>query len=385
MATTAPLKCPLKGHLTGLAHYQSIENAFKAGFMAAVERAAAGVSLTEDMLTEILERENLWLHDPRSENGLKEVTLTRTGSRGRPRSSGSGGNGDPASKSRGGNNKDYANKAFDPECCARRHWNGGICSDDGTQAGAQCTNKPDGEGMFCEKCEKRYQKSLNGEVEWHGSFAKSIQDDPGSKKDGSSHPWKTPKVSGEEKKTKRSKKTKDDGAGTGLEKTDSKKKKKTKKIKKNKKDPVEEPKEEEPKVEEDPVEGPKAEPKEEEPKKEPKVEEDPVKGPKVEPKVEEDPVKGPKAEPKEEPKVEEEPKEEPKVEESLGEDNTELIEVDGTQYIHDKESDTIYTKNGEPVGNWVDGAPVWDKDETEDMSDESDESDEEDEDSDSEE
>ena len=45
MATTAPLKCPLKGHLTGLAHYQSIENAFKAGFMAAVESAAAGVAL----------------------------------------------------------------------------------------------------------------------------------------------------------------------------------------------------------------------------------------------------------------------------------------------------------------------------------------------------
>jgi len=237
------------------AHYISIENAFKAGFHAAM---SAEANLTDELLVEILDRENLWLHDPRSENGLKEVTLKRTGSRGRPPSSGSGGNGDPASKSRGGNNAEYANKPYDPGCCARRHWNGGLCSEDGTQAGAQCTNLPIEGGEFCAKCDARHKNYLQGGVDWHGSFSKSIQEDPGKKKDGSNHPWKIPKDE------------QGDASGTGLEKTESKKKtkkhKKAKKPKKTKK-AEEEPKAEDPKVEE----APKAE--EEAKAEEPRVEE----------------------------------------------------------------------------------------------------------------
>ena len=208
------ITCPLTGRMTVQVHYDSMKNAFEAGW-----RAAGG---SPGDLAEILKEENLWLHDPRAENGIKEKPLARTGSRGRPKGSGSGGNGDPASKSRGGNNVAFANKAFNAECCARRHWNGGLVSDDGTQAGAQCINLPDGGGEFCVKCQKRYDASLDGKVDWHGSFAKTIQEDPGTKKDGSSHPWKLPKV-------------KDDGAGTGLKKTSSKKIKKEKKKEKKKK------------------------------------------------------------------------------------------------------------------------------------------------------
>ena len=319
--------------MTTEVHYQSIQNAFEAGW-----RAAGG---DPQELEELLKTENLWLHDPRSENGLKEAPLKRTGSRGRPKASGSGGNGDPASKSRGGNNVEYANKPFDPSCCARRHWNGGLCSDDGSQAGAQCTNKPTEGGEFCAKCDARYQSSLKGEVDWHGSFAKSIQDDPGTKKDGSNHPWKTHKVVEE-----------DDGKGTALEKTSSKKKKakknkKTKKTKKTKKDAADGEVEEEPKPE---VAAVVEEPEE-------VVAEDPQ------------PEVAAVEEPKEVVAKDPQPEvpEEPKGEVALEEDTSEIIEIDGKQYIHDKESDTIYTKNGEPVGNWVDGRPVWDED-TEDMS-----------------
>ena len=338
--------CPLNGRLTKEIHYDSIANAFKAGLKAASDRAEN--PLTDEILAEILEAENLWLHDPRAENGLKEAPLKRTGSRGRPKSSGSGGNGDPASKSRGGNNVEYANKAYDSACCARRHWNGGICSDDGTQAGAQCTNEPSEGGEFCAKCQARYESSLDGKCDWHGSFAKTIQEDPGAKKDGGAHPWKIPKskdeddeLKAEKEKAKKEKKAEEEvedqrdmAEVNRLIEEDSKK---------DNADLVISDGEETEEMDEAPQEQ-QPEPVEQQPEP-----------------VEEQP----------------EPVEQQKPD-NLEEDGSEIIEVEGPdgkvgQFILDKESDTIYTKDSIPIGNWVDGKASWDAEETGDASDESDE------------
>lgn len=332
----AEISCPLNGRMTVQVHYDSIKNAFEAGW-----RAAGG---SQEELAEILKAENLWLHDPRAVNGLKEKPLARTGSKGRPKGSGSGGNGDPASKSRGGNNVEFANKPYNPECCARRHWNGGLVSEDGTQGGAQCINTPEEGGDFCAKCQKRYDASLDGKVDWHGSFSKTIQEDPGTKKDGSSHPWKLPKVT-------------DEGEGTGLKKTSSKKKKQPKKPEKPEKPENEE----------------KKSLKKTSSKKKKKLGE---KKKKTDDPVPEEPQESDSADAAENP-VEKAAQEKPDNQDVV-EDDTDLIEIDGKQYIHDTDSDTIYTKEGEPVANWVNGKPEWFADNTEDLSEDEEESDEED-------
>lgn len=334
----AAISCPLSGRMTVQVHYDSIKNAFEAGW-----RAAGG---SPEELADILKEENLWLHDPRAENGLKEKPLARTGSKGRPKGSGSGGNGDPASKSRGGNNVEFANKPYNPECCARRHWNGGLVSEDGTQGGAQCINSPEEGGDFCAKCQKRYDASLDGKVDWHGSFSKTIQEDPGTKKDGSSHPWKLPKVT-------------DEGEGTGLKKTSSKKKKAAKKPENEEKKSLK-----------------KTSSKKKKKLGKKKTADDPVP---------EEPQESGNADAAENPaedtaqeKPEEETAQEKPDNPDVVEDDTDLIEIDGKQYIHDTDSDTIYTKEGEPVANWVNGKPEWFADNTEDMSEDEEESDEED-------
>ena len=201
--------CPLNGRMTVEIHYQAMQNAFAAGY-----RAAGGIP--DERLTGIMDKEDIWLHDPRAAAGFKAKPLQRTGSRGRPSGSGSGGNGDPASKSKGGYKQELADIPYDPERCCRRHWNGGFISSDGLQAGAQCTNAPESENGFCTKCEARYQSSLQGKVDWHGSFAKPVREDPGTKVNGKlcangyPHWSKLPKPESEDG---------DDAAGTAMKKT----------------------------------------------------------------------------------------------------------------------------------------------------------------------
>lgn len=245
---------------------------------------------------------------------------------------------------------DFANKAFNPECCARRHWNGGLVSEDGTQGGAQCINDPEDGGEFCAKCQKRFDASLDGKVDWHGSFSKTIQDDPGTKKDGSNHPWKLPKekddAEKEEKKAKMAAEKEEKKKAREEEKASKKALKEAEKLAK---------------AEEKSAKATEKKREKEKKKKKPKAE-------KV---AEEEDVQAP-----------EQPKEEV---EEVEEDDTDLIEIDSKQYIHDKETDTIFTKEGEPVANWVDGKPEWFADNTEDMSDEDDGPDESDESDDSDE
>ena len=329
--------CPISGRKTCPidVHHQSMVNAFQAGF-----RAAGGVA---DELAKLLEEDNIWIHDPRYEEGAQKKELKRTTSRGRP--SGSGGSGDPSKGLTEGEMKELPNKPYNPECCAARRWlkfkgRGaavGNISEDGFQAGGQCTNDPESENNFCGRCEKRYQDALGGEKEWHGSFSKSIQDDPG---------WEGKLKGGREVPKKWvGLKTEDSGEGTGLEKTSSKKGEKKPK------------------------------------KKADKLEKTSSK--KGEKKLSKKPAK--KVDQNEEPVAEEQPKKEtPAVEEKKGEvseDQGDYIEVDGVRFIHDEETDTLYNTDGEPVGNLVEGKPVLDIDnETEDISDEEEEEDEEDED-----
>ena len=337
----AAVSCPLSGRMTVQVHFDSMRNAFMAGY-----RAAGG---SPEDLEKILGEENLWLHDPRAENGIKEKPLVRTGSRGRP--SGSGGGGNPCTAAKGGNNVDYANKPYNPECCARRFWNGGLMSEDGTQAGAQCTNENPGgeEGGLCAKCQKVFENSKEGKAEWHGLFSKTIEEDPGSRKDGSSHPW------GGRKKAA----PKDNAEGTGLKKTSSKKKKEGDKPKKKTTKKKKAVKAEKAQDAEDTAASSAEKNKKvraEKLKKKPAEVEEPVAE-----------VEEPVAEV-------EEPVEEDKKEE-VQEDDSDIVELEGpdgkvSQFIHDTESDTLYTKEGEPVGNWVDGKAEWFSEETEDMSDE---------------
>jgi len=332
--------CPISGRKTCPidVHHQSMMNAFRAGF-----RAAGGVA---GELTKLLEEENIWIHDPRYEEGSQKKELKRTASRGRP--SGSGGSGDPSKGLTEDEMKELPNKPYNPECCAARRWlkfkgRGaavGNISKDGFQAGAQCTNDPESDNNFCARCEKRYQDALEGEKEWHGSFSKSIQDDPG---------WEGKSKGGREVPKKWvGLKTEDSGEGTGLEKTSSKKGEKKSK------------------------------------KKGEKLEKTSSK--KGEKKLTKKPAK--KEEPNEEPTVNEQPKKDavavavatekvPAAEENkdeVSEDQGDYIEVDGVRFIHDEETDTLYNTDGEPVGNLVEGKPVLDIDnETEDMSDEEEE------------
>jgi len=203
--------CPISGRKTCPidVHHQSMLNAFQAGY-----RAGGG---DPDELLKMLEEENIWIHDPRYEEGAQKKELKRTSSRGRP--SGSGGSGDPSKGLTEDEMKELPNKPYNPECCAARRWlkfkgRGaavGNISKDGFQAGAQCTNDPESDNNFCARCEKRYQDALEGEKEWHGSFSKSIQDDPG---------WEGKSKGGREVPKKWvGLKTEDSGEGTGLEKT----------------------------------------------------------------------------------------------------------------------------------------------------------------------
>ena len=338
--------CPISGRKTCPidVHHQSMLNAFQAGY-----RAGGG---DPDELLKMLEEVNIWVHDPRYEEGLQEKELKRTTSRGRP--SGSGGSGDPSKGLTEEEMKELPNKPYNPECCAARRWlkfkgRGaavGNISEDGFQAGGQCTNDPESDNNFCARCEKRYQDALEGEKEWHGSFSKSIQDDPG---------WEGKSKGGREVPKKWvGLKTEDSGEGTGLEKTSSKKGEKTSSKKGEKKSK----------------------------KKGEKLEKTSSK--KGEKKLTKKPAK--KEEPNEEPTVNEKPKKDavavatekvPATEENEGEvseDKGDYIEVDGVRFIHDEETDTLYNTDGEPVGNLVEGKPVLDiNNETEDMSDEEDE------------
>jgi hypothetical protein len=321
-----------------------MENAFRAGYL-----AGGG---DPEKLAELLGEENIWIHDPRYEEGVQKE-LKRTTSRGRP--SGSGGSGDPSKGLTEEEMKELPNKPYNPECCAARRWlkfkgRGAAVhniSEDGCQAGGQCTNEPesDSENNFCERCEKRFQDALAGEKEWHGSFAKSIQDDPG---------WEGKSKGGRDVPKKwAGLKTEDSGEGTGLKKTSSKKaEKKTEKKKEKKAEKMEK------------TTSKKAAKKLS--KKPTKKEEN------------EEPVVEPKA--KEEAPAVEEKKDE------VVEDQGDYIEIDGVRFIHDEETDTLYNTEGEPVGNLVDGKPVLDIDnQTEDMSDEEDEEEEVSDDSDDEE
>ena len=339
------MACPITGRKTCPidVHQESMLNAFRAGF-----RAAGG---DPEKLAELLETENIWIHDPRYEEGMEKKELKKTTSRGRP--SGSGGSGDPSKGLTEEEMKELPNKPYNPKCCAARRWlkfkgRGAAVhniSEDGCQAGGQCTNDPESDNNFCARCEKRYQDALAGEKEWHGSFAKSIQDDPG---------WEGKSKGGRDVPKKwAGLKTEDSGEGTGLKKTSSKKAEKKAEKKK------------------------KVEKKTEKPKKLEKTTS--KKGAK---KLSKKPAK--KDDAPEEPVVEPEPKEEvPAVEEKkekkdeVAEDQGDYIEIDGVRFIHDEETDTLYNTDGEPVGNLVDGKPVLDIDnQTEDMSDEEDEEDE---------
>lgn len=332
--------CPISGRKTCPidVHHQSMLNAFQAGY-----RAGGG---DPDELLKMLEEENIWIHDPRYEEGLQKKELKKTTSRGRP--SGSGGSGDPSKGLTEEEMKELPNKPYNPECCAARRWlkfkgRGAAVhniSEDGCQAGGQCTNDPESDNNFCARCEKRYQDALEGEKEWHGSFSKSILDDPG---------WEGKSKGGREVPKKWvGLKTEDSGEGTGLEKTSSKKGEKKSK------------------------------------KKGEKLEKTSSK--KGAKKLTKKPAK--KEESNEEPAVNEQPKKNavavavatenvPAAEENKGEvseDQGDYIEVDGVRFIHDEETDTLYNTDGEPVGNLVEGKPVLDiNNETEDMSDEEDE------------
>ena len=361
--------CPITGRKTCPidVHQESMVNAFQAGF-----RAAGG---DPDKLAELLETENIWIHDPRYEEGMEKKELKKTTSRGRP--SGSGGSGDPSKGLTEEEMKELPNKPYNPLCCAARRWlkfkgRGAAVhniSEDGCQAGAQCTNEPESENNFCARCEKRYQDALVGEKEWHGSFAKSIQDDPG---------WEGKSKGGRDVPKKwAGLKTEDSGEGTGLEKTSSKKAEKKSEKKVAKKKTV---KKTEKKTEKKTVKLEKTSSK----KAEKKLSKKPAKKEENEEPVVEQPPKEVQAEEKkdEEPVVEQPPKEveaEEKKDE-VSEDQGDYIEVDGVRFIHDEETDTLYNTDGEPVGNLVDGKPVLDIDnQTEDMSGEEDEEDEEDE------
>jgi hypothetical protein len=406
------IKCPLVGRMTIEGHYQSMVNALEAGFRLAQKASGEGEALTEELLKTLLEKEDLWMHDPRPMGGPK-------GGGSRERASGSGSNGDPTTEKRGGFQQELADIPYDSSRCCRRHWNGGLVSSDGLQAGAQCLNSPDGENVFCSKCEDRYQKAQvtdgdgNRGLDWHGSFSKPVREDPGWKKEdgkvtASGYPhWsklsrddedpeeasakealKAEKAAQKaqkaaEKEAKKAQKEVEKAEKEAEKETKKaekeaqkveKKPKKIKKFKKIKKEQVAALSQDSEDEMADMVEA--EELKAEEPKAE-------------EPKAEEPKAEEPKAK-AEEPKAKaEEPKakaEEPKAKaEELEVDPTDIIDLDGTQYIHDKESDTIYTKSGEPVGNWVDGQPVWDNwaDDTEELS--AEESDEESDESDSEE
>lgn len=376
--------CPITGRKTCPidVHQESMENAFRAGFRAAAALAVEkGMLLSpenarcvrddgdppspyekiselwddpicdaEKHMERALEAEDIWKNDPRYEEGVQKE-LKRTTSRGRP--SGSGGSGDPSKGLTEEEMKELPNKPYNPECCAARRWlkfkgRGAAVhniSEDGCQAGGQCTNEPesDSENNFCERCEKRYQDALAGEKEWHGSFAKSIQDDPG---------WEGKSKGGRDVPKKwAGLKTEDSGEGTGLEKTSSKKAEKKTEKKTEKKKKVEKKTE----------------------KKTEKLEKTSSK--KAEKKLSK---KATKKEESEEPVVEPKANEEvPAVEEKkdeVVEDQGDYIEIDGVRFIHDEETDTLYNTEGEPVGNLVDGKPVLDIDnQTEDMSDEEDE------------
>lgn len=369
--------CPITGRKTCPidVHKESMENAFRAGFRAAARLAVeTGMVLSPENarcvrddgdppspyekisdlwddpicdakghMERALEAEDIWKNDPRYEEGVQKKELKRTTSRGRP--SGSGGSGDPSKGLTEEEMKELPNKPYNPECCAARRWlkfkgRGAAVhniSEDGLQAGGQCTNDPSSDNNFCARCEKRYQDALEGEKEWHGSFAKTILDDPGwegKSKGGKDVPKKWVGVA-----------TKDSGEGTGLEKTSSKKGEKKSKKTSSKKG----------------------------------VNLEKTSSKKGEKKLSKKPAK--KVEHNEEPVAEDKPKKEtpaPKREPEVSEDQGDYIEVDGVRFIHDEETDTLYNTDGEPVGNLVDGKPVLDiNDQTEDMSE--DEEDEEDE------
>jgi hypothetical protein len=395
------IKCPLVGRMTVESHYQSMVNALEAGFRLAQKASGEGEALTDDLLAELMEKENLWMHDPRSKDGFKGG-----GSRERASSSGSGSNGDPGSKARGGYQQELSDIPYDSSRCCRRHWNGGLVSSDGLQAGAQCLNSLDGENVFCSKCEDRYQKAQvtdgdgNRGLDWHGSFSKPVREDPGWKKDGkvtaSGYPhWSKLSRDDEDPEEASAKEAlKAEKAAQKAQKAAEKEAKKAQKeVEKAEKEAEKETKKAE-------KEAQKVEKKPKKIKKFKKIKKEQVAAlsqdseDEMADMVEAEELKAeePKAE---EPKAEE-PKakaEEPKAKaeeleakaEELDVDPTDIIDLDGTQYIHDKESDTIYTKSGEPVGNWVDGQPVWDNwaDDTEELS--AEESDEESDESDSEE
>jgi len=345
----AAVSCPLSGRMTVRVHLDSMRNAFVAGY-----RMAGG---SPEELEKILDEENLWLHDPRAENGIKEKPLARTGSRGRPSGSGSAGN--PCTAAKGGNNVDYANKPYNPECCARRFWNGGLMSEDGTQAGAQCSNENPGgeEGGLCANCQKVFEKSKEGKADWHGLFSKTIEEDPGSRKDGSSHPW------GGRKKAA----PKDNAEGTGLKKTSSKKKKEGDKPKKKTTKKKKAAKAEKAQDAEDKAASPAEKNKEVRAEKAQDAEDTAASSAEKNKEVRAEKLKKKPAE-VEEPMVEDK-------KEEVQEDDSDIVELEGpdgkvSQFIHDTESDTLYTKEGEPVGNWVDGKAEWFSEDTEDMSDE---------------
>jgi len=399
------IKCPLVGRMTIEGHYQSMGNALEAGFRLAQKAVEGGESLTDELLAELMEKENLWMHDPRSKDGLKGGG----GSRERAAPSGSGsGSGDPCSSTLELSKpelQDLTDLPFDSTRCCRRHYNGGRISRDGLQAGAQCLNSLEGENGFCPHCEKRYQMAQvtdgdgNRGLDWHGSFSKPVREDPGWKKNGKLSPSGYPhwsKLSRDDEDPEEASAKEAEKAEKAAEKEAKKAEKEAKKeAKKAEKEVEKAEKEAEKETKKAEKEAQKVEKKPKKIKKFKKIKKEQVAALSQDSEdemadmveAEELKVEEPKAE---EPKAEEPKAEEPKAKaeeleakaEELEVDPTDIIEVDGTQYIHDKESDTIYTKGGEPVGNWVDGQPVWDNEETEELS--AEESDEESDESDSE-
>jgi hypothetical protein len=383
--------------MTVESHYQSMGNALEAGFRLAQKAVEGGESLTDELLAELMEKENLWMHDPRSKDGLKGGGGFRERA---AAPSGSGSNGDPCGKKFGDpcdearktELQDLADLPFDSTRCCRRHYNGGRISGDGLQAGAQCLNSLEGENGFCPHCEKRYQMAQvtdgdgNRAADWHGSFSKPVREDPGWKKDGSVKASGYPhwsKLSRDDEDTEEASAKEAKKAEKAAEKAAKKAEKEAKKAEKEVEKAEKEAEKETKKAEK---EAQKVEKKPKKIKKFKKIQKEQVAALSQDSEdemanmVEAEELKA------EEPKAEEPKAEEPKAEaEELEVDPTDIIEVDGTQYIHDKESDTIYTKSGVPVGNWVDGQPVWDNwaDDTEELS--AEESDEESDESDSEE
>jgi len=145
----------LQGRLTNETHYQSMENAYKAGFAACAKLHDVVVNDCPD-LSEV----DLWSFDPRP----AKADVGRPAKKQSPK---------PA------DGKELSEKEYDPSLCRARYWNQGW--------GAQCWRLPcDGE-TECKQCLERF--SDDSKDNW-GYYDEPLEDAPLKNSTGKAHPWK---------------------------------------------------------------------------------------------------------------------------------------------------------------------------------------------------